>query len=210
MRLGLIETVRVRDGEAPLWGLHLRRLLRSCRELGIPFPGAFDVPSGGRDRVHRLEVSAGGVEVTERAVEAVDSVRLATSEVVHQPYLHKTTDRGQFDRAIRGAHEAGADDALLLAEGGWVAEAGIWSVLWWEGQRLCAPPFSLGILAGVARSRIAELTNIEERRVPRAGLNGHPLLVANAVRGIVEVVSLDGVPALRSDATRALSASFWP
>jgi branched-subunit amino acid aminotransferase/4-amino-4-deoxychorismate lyase len=210
MKLGLIETVRVRHGVAPLWGLHLRRLLRSCRELGVPFPGEFDVPSGGRDWVHRLEVSASGVEVTERAVEAVDSVRLATSSVVHHPYPHKTTDRGQFDRATRTARAAGADDALLLAEGGWVAEAGIWSVFWWDGERLCAPPLSLGLLAGVARSRIAELTEIEERRVPRAGLNGHPLLVANAVRGIVEVVSLDGVATPRSNATGVLSARFWP
>ena len=43
MSVALIETVRVRDAVAPLWGLHLRRLLRSCRELGVPFPGELTV-----------------------------------------------------------------------------------------------------------------------------------------------------------------------
>ena len=37
---GLIETVRIRDGVAPLWYLHLRRLAESCRALGIPLPAS--------------------------------------------------------------------------------------------------------------------------------------------------------------------------
>ena len=210
MTLGLIETVRLRAGVAPLWGLHLRRLLRSCRELGVPFPLELAVPAGGVDRVHRLEVSAEGVQVSERAVGSVEPVRLVTSRVVHQPYPHKTTARGQFEQALSEAGAAGGDDALLLAEGGWVAEAAIWSLFWWDGERLCAPPAALGVLTGVARSRIGELVGIEERRVDRRALNGRPMFVANAVRGIVEVAALDGVPGSHAAATRALQARFWP
>lgn len=209
MSLGLIETVRVRDAVAPLWGLHLRRLLRSCRELGVPFPGEFVVPAGGHDRVHRLEVSRSGVAVTERAVGPAAPIRLATSPATYRPYPHKTTDRTQFDRATETARAAGADDALLLAQGGWVAEAGIWSLFWWEDERLCAPPLALGVLPGVARARIGELIQLEERRVARLALDGRSLLVANAVRGIVQVVSLDGVPTPESAATEALQARFW-
>jgi branched-subunit amino acid aminotransferase/4-amino-4-deoxychorismate lyase len=208
--LALIETVRVRDAVAPLWALHLRRLLRSCRELGVPFPGELTVPQGGRDRVHRLEVSAAGVAVTERRVEPADPVRLVTSERTYRAYPHKTTERGQFDRAAEEAHAAGADDALLLAYGGWVAEAAIWSLFWWEGDRLCAPPLALGVLPGVARTRIGELVELTERRVARTQLEGRPLLLANAVRGIVEVATLDGVPTPTDAATRALQARFWP
>ncbi len=210
MTIALIETVRVRDGVAPLWGLHLRRLLRSCRELGIPFPPEFTVPAAGRDRVHRLEVSASGVAVTEREVGPGDAVRLITSRVPHRPYPHKTTERGQFDRALEEARAGGVDDALLLATGGWVAEPAIWGLFWWDGNRLCAPPLGLGILPGVARARIAELVELEERRVARSELEGRALLVANAVRGIVEVVALDGVPTPSAGATRSLQARFWP
>jgi branched-subunit amino acid aminotransferase/4-amino-4-deoxychorismate lyase len=210
MNIGLIETVRVRDGVAPLWGLHLRRLLRSCRELGVPFPGELTVPAGGHDRVHRLEVSQTGALVTERAVGPVEAAHLVTSRVGYRPYPHKTTDRSQFDRALEEARAEGADDALLLAPGGWVAEAGIWSLFWWEGDRLCAPPLALGVLPGVARSRIGELVELHERRIGRAGLDGRPLLLANAVRGIVEVVALDGVPVPSEAATRELQARFWP
>lgn len=210
MTVGLIETVRVRKGVAPLWGLHLRRLLRSCRELGVPFPLELTVPAGGVDRVHRLEVSAEGVQVSERTLGSTEPVRLVTSHIVHGPYPHKITTRGQFDEAQREAQASGADDALLLADSGWVAEAAIWSVFWWDADRLCAPPLALGVLTGVARSRIAELAPIEERRVDRRALNGRALFVANAVRGIVEVAALDGVPGLHVAATRALQARFWP
>jgi branched-subunit amino acid aminotransferase/4-amino-4-deoxychorismate lyase len=210
MGLGLIETVRVRSGVAPLWGLHLRRLLRSCRELGVPFPLEFTVPAGGADRVQRLEVSAHGVQVSEREVGSVEPVRLITSRVVHEPYPHKTTERAQFDRALADAATAGADDALLLAEGGWVGETAIWGIYWWEGKRLCAPPLGLGILTSVARARIGELVPIEEGRVERRALERRSLFVANAARGIVEVAALDGVPRPGSAATRALQARFWP
>jgi hypothetical protein len=45
---GLIETIRIRNGVAPLWYLHLRRLAVSCKALGIPLPGDLPTPKGGR------------------------------------------------------------------------------------------------------------------------------------------------------------------
>ena len=92
---------------------------------------------------------------------------------VHRPYPHKTTDRGQFAQAMEQARARGADDGLLLADGGWVAEAGIWSLFWWEDGRVAAPPLALGVLPGVARARIEEQTGgIVERRVPVDQLAG--------------------------------------
>ena len=127
----LIETVRIRGGVAPLWYLHLRRLAGSCKALGIPLPGELPTPSGGADRVHRIQVGARGATVSERPVGPADPVRLVTvSGVVHRPYPHKTTDRTQFAHALDQARTRGADDGVLLAEGGWVAEAGIWSLFW--------------------------------------------------------------------------------
>jgi branched-subunit amino acid aminotransferase/4-amino-4-deoxychorismate lyase len=206
----LIETVRVRGGTAPLWRLHLRRLAAACEALGIPAPRDLRAPAGGGDRVHRLAVSASGVVVTERDVGPAGPVHLVTSAVAHRPYPHKTTGRAQFDAALAAARAAGADEALLLTPEGLVAETSIWSVLWWEGDRLSAPPLGLGILPGVARARIGELVEIAERRVPRPGLAGLPLVLANAARGVAEVASLDGVPVPASPATAALRARFWP
>ncbi|MBA3445759.1 MAG: aminotransferase class IV [Gemmatimonadales bacterium] len=207
----LIETIRIRNGEAPLWYLHLRRLASSCKALGIPLPGALEVPGGGSDRVHRLEVGMRGVQVSERLTGPAAPVRMMVSKVAHHSYPYKTTDRAQFDRAFDGARAAGMDDALLLTPGGFVAEAVIWSVLWWEGPQLCGPAFDLGILPGVGRARLTELAGkVEERRSTLKELQGLPLLLVNAVRGVVPVLSLDGLPLPESRETEALAARFWP
>lgn len=207
----LIETIRLRNGAAPLWYLHLRRLVASCKALGIPFPGRLDVPAGGVDRAHRLEVGPGGVEVSERALPSTEPVRLWTSSVVHTPYPHKTTDRDLFHRAFLAARGAGADDALLSTAGGHVAEATMWCLYWWEGDQLCAPARDLGILVGVSRMRIEELVGpVAERRVAAGALRGRSLFLSNALRGVVEVAGLDGVAVPTQALTRALQARFWP
>jgi branched-subunit amino acid aminotransferase/4-amino-4-deoxychorismate lyase len=209
--VALIETIRIRQGQAPLWYLHLRRLAVSCKSLGIPLPGELVVPSGGSDRVYRLEVGMRGVQVSERLPGPATPVKLVTSKVAHHSYPYKTTDRAQFDRALDAARVAGAEDALLLTPGGFVAETAIWSVLWWEDQQLCAPAYDLGILPGVGRARLTELVGlVEERHSAPRDLVGRSIFLVNAVRGVVSVASLDGTPVPPSSRTDALARQFWP
>ena len=207
----LIETMRIRNGEAPLWYLHLRRLAVSCKALGIPLPGELEVPKGGTDRVYRLEVGMRGVQVSERLPGPTTPVKLVVSKVAHHSYPYKTTDRAQFDRALDAARGAGADDALLLTPGGFIAETAIWSVLWWDYDQLCGPAFELGILPGVGRARVTELVGkVEERRSTLKDIEGMPLLLVNAVRGVVPVATLDGVPLPAGRESDALARRFWP
>jgi branched-subunit amino acid aminotransferase/4-amino-4-deoxychorismate lyase len=208
---GLIETMRIRNGEAPLWYLHLRRLAVSCKALGVPLPGELEVPKGGNDRVYRLEVGMRGVQVSERLAGPTTPVKLVVSKVAHHSYPYKTSERAQFDRALDAARAAGADDALLLTPGGFVAETAIWSVLWWEYDQLCGPAADLGILPGVGRARVTELAGkVEERRSNLKDIQGLPVFLVNAVRGVVPVASLDGVAIPSSPQTDALARRFWP
>lgn len=207
----LIETVRVRNGVAPLWYLHLRRLASSCKALGVPLPGELLTPAGGADRIHRLEVGLRGARVSERPVGTTAPVSLILASVPHRPYPHKTTERGQFDRAVEEARGAGADDAILLTAGGYVAECAVWGLFWWEDGRLCAPARELGVLPGVARTRLEEAAGgLVERRVRLAELEGVSLFVANAARGVVPVARLEWRPVPQDPGTERLRATFWP
>jgi branched-subunit amino acid aminotransferase/4-amino-4-deoxychorismate lyase len=207
----LIETIRLRNGEAPLWYLHLRRLAVSCKALGVPLPGVLEVPQGGNDRVYRLEVGMRGMQVSERLAGPSTPVKLVASKVAHHSYPYKTTDRAQFDRALDAARAVGADDALLLTPGGFVAETAIWSVLWWDYGQLCGPAFELGILPGVGRARVTELAGkVEEQRATLKDLADKPLILVNAVRGVVPVATLDGVPVPSARETEELARRFWP
>jgi branched-subunit amino acid aminotransferase/4-amino-4-deoxychorismate lyase len=207
----LIETVRVRGGSAPLWYLHLRRLAGSCRALGIPLPGELLTPEGGPDRVHRLEVSRRGLEVSQRPVpEDVGGVSLVIARERHRPYPHKTTDRRQFDRALDEAGARGADDALLLTAGGDAAECAIWAVFWWEDGRVCGPPLELGVLPSVARARVDELTGgIQERRAGPERIRDGGMFLGNAVRGLVPVRRLEGDAVVAHPSFPGLADRFW-
>jgi 4-amino-4-deoxychorismate lyase len=207
----LIETVRMRNGAAPLWYLHVRRLVTSCRALGVPIPAELITPEGGADRVHRLLVSRRGLVAGERPVGSTAPVRLITSKVVHRPYPHKLVERERFDRALADAKAVGADDGLLLTVGGQVAETAIWGIFWWEDGRVAGPALEIGILPGVGRARIAEIEGeIQERKVTLEEIRGKSLFVANSVRGVVPVATLDGVEVPRAEETVALAERFWP
>ena len=90
-----------------------------------------------------------------------------------------------------------------------VAECAIWTIFWWDGATLVAPSLRLGILPSVSRARIAEIGPVTERSVSREALNGVPIILANAARGIVPVARLDGKPVPAHPGTTLLQRRFW-
>lgn len=214
--LGLIETMRVREGRIPFLARHLERLERSLRELGLPLP-ARDVAtlatpfSGTGNAVIRIEVCDGRTSVTVRDVPTLAPPRVITATAPHQPYPYKTTERDCFVKAGEQAERARADDALLLTPEGLVAEGTVWSVFWWDGARLRTPALDVGILPGIGRARILELVpRVEEGRYQRAMLEGKSLFLTNAVRGVVPIGLLDGRAVPPDPRIADLTQRFWP
>jgi para-aminobenzoate synthetase/4-amino-4-deoxychorismate lyase len=199
----LIETVRVKGGKVPLWPYHLVRLARSAKALGLPIP-TLVAPAGGPDRVLRYGIRAEGFSLVERGVGATTPVKLGVSPGEYVPYPHKTDAREQFDRALEEGVREGVEDMLLLSEGA-VAECAMWSCFWWEGTKLAAPPLRSGILPGVARAKLNELSGgIVEERVTPEEFRSKGGFLANAARG---VVGIEGVP--EAPGTVFLRTRFW-
>lgn len=213
--LGVLETMRVRDGRIPFRERHLARLTRSLEMLRLPPPEqdvrALVQPFAETgDVVLRLEVRDGRATVTVREAQRLAAPAVITASERHVPYPHKTTERDCFEEAEGEAAVAGADEALLLTADGWVAEGTTWNVFWWEGNRLRTPALDLGILPGIGRARVLELAPAEEGRFPLDALAGRSVFLTNAVRGVVPLGSLDGQAALVDARTAALSRAFWP
>ena len=213
---GLIETMRARGGRLPFLERHLGRLQRSLAALGLGAPGG-DLAAlaraavGEGDGVVRIEVRDGRAAVTTGPVPSVDPPSVIIAAVPHAPYPHKTTARDRFEEAHAEAQRAGADDALLVTASGHVAEGTVWSLFWWDGDRLCTPAADLGVLPGVGRARVMELIEVTEVvegvEVVEAGRS---LFLVNAVRGIVPLASLEGRAVPADARTTELSRRFWP
>jgi branched-subunit amino acid aminotransferase/4-amino-4-deoxychorismate lyase len=214
---GLIETMRARDGRIPLLEAHLARLQASLAALGLPAPAA-DLRALARaaaatgNRVVRLEVRDGRPSVTTHDVPSGTPPAVIVAVEPHASYVHKTTDRAVFDRALAEARRAGADDALLVTRAGYVAEGTTWTLFWWEGagDRLCTPSLDLGILPGVGRARVMQLARVEEVQVRVAELAALSYFLVNAVRGIVPISAFRGREVSLHARTAELSQRFWP
>ncbi|MEP6591881.1 MAG: aminotransferase class IV [Gemmatimonadota bacterium] len=210
MNVALIETVRLLDGVAPLWPLHLARLEASALALGLTLPPV-DEPEGGGDRVVRVEVSESRILLGDREVGTTAPIALYTSPGNHRGYPHKTNERAWLEAARVSAGRFQADDALFLDDRGRMIEGSIWAVGWWAGESLYFPPLALGGLPSVARARLAETVRggIHEAAVTRAELRGVALLACNAARGVVSVAALDDDAVPANHRTLALSRRFW-
>jgi branched-subunit amino acid aminotransferase/4-amino-4-deoxychorismate lyase len=211
----LIETMRARDGRLPWLARHVARLRASLAALGAPeLPDALAdlvrFAAGPGDRVVRLQVTDGHAEISTREVNAEQGISVMVAHEVHRPYPHKTTRREQFVSALANARRAGANDAVLVTADGFVAEGTAWNLFWWENGDLCTPAAELGILPGLGRKRIMELTAVKEERVPVAALAGRSLFIVNAVRGIVEIAAFGDARVPRDFRTAELASSFWP
>lgn len=215
--LGLIETMRARGGRLPWLSRHLARLKASIAALEVRAPTddfvdlvRFAVGPGERgDRVVRVQLTDGQVEIATREVNTERDVAIVVSREVHAPYPHKTTRRDQFGRAFASARRVGADDAVLLTPEGYVAEGTAWNLFWWNKDDLCTPAGDLGILCGIGRQRVMELTPVQEVRAPVTGLAGRSLFLVNAVRGVVDIAAFEGRPVSRDPRTAELAAAFW-
>jgi len=144
----------------------------------------------------------------------VAPMRIVFSGTRHEPYPHKTTDRGVFDRARSRVVPFRADEALLFAQGGVLAEGCVTSVFFWLGEVLCTPALDVGILPGIGRARVIELARgrkieVREGHFTRPEIEGLPVFLANAVRGVMETAVHGDWRSTPDDRTRTLAAGFW-
>jgi branched-subunit amino acid aminotransferase/4-amino-4-deoxychorismate lyase len=106
----------------------------------------------------------------------------------------KVTGHLAFDLARDAARSVGADDALLFDTGGRLVEGARTNafVVLHDGTA-ATPPLSRGAVAGIAREILCErMPELVERDVSLGDLaRARELVLTNAVRGAVSIVSLD-------------------
>jgi 4-amino-4-deoxychorismate lyase len=115
--------------------------------------------------------------------------------------------------ARRWAARQGADDLLWLTTEGYALEAPTASLVWLDGDTLCTvPPGRADILPGTTAAHLLSIAPSlglrgEERMVTIAELAGaHAIWLASALRGLAEVMALDGTARPRSPWTPKLLA----
>ena len=112
--------------------------------------------------------------------------------------------------AVREAVRRGADDALWIARDGTVLEAPTATVVWTRDRRLSTTPVGgTGILAGTTMAALFDGARVDgfDVRIEPASLAelvaADGIWLVSAVRGVAEVIELDGVARARRTALTA-------
>ena len=98
--------------------------------------------------------------------------------------------------ALREAHAAGADDALMLDIEGQVTEASTSNVFCVKGDTVVTPPLSLGMLEGVTRALLIDVARAEGvnlREEPHgidAFVTADEVFVTSTIREVMAITSL--------------------
>jgi len=183
---GLFETVLWEGGTPDAFEAHAARLIAGCAVLGLPAPGigaleeaavaavedarvtdvraavrlTWTAGSGGRglDRPDTpapllIAAAAASAKPTTPARLIIGTVRRnegsPASRLKTLAYLDNVLAR-------REARAAGADEAIMLNNKGEIAGAAAANLFWIDGETLCTPALTCGVLAGIVRAAVLE------------------------------------------------------
>jgi len=192
------------DGRVRAVERHWARFAATCREHGVG-PEALaalrarverEVPSEGR-WFPRVELRADReLAVQVRPAPPREPTVVAWIADVPDPRRAPRRKGPDLERlaALRDrAAEHGAGEALLSDADGRLVEGAFTSLLWWEGETLCAVPDDAPILPGVTRALLIELarergTPVAQRRPVPRDLAGRETWLVSALHGIRAVI----------------------
>ncbi|MDZ4311186.1 MAG: aminotransferase class IV family protein [Cypionkella sp.] len=203
--LKLIETLAWDGAALVRLPLHLARLRRSAQALGwgcdlsaVEAALMAAVPVGAARMRLTLE-SEGRFEVQAAALPAGKPewrVGLATTRLTSDdPWLTvKSTNRAAYD-AARANLPDGLDEVIFRNERGEVCDASITTVFFDQGDGLCTPPLSCGLLPGVLRAEMLAAGAVREAVLRADDLENVRLWLGNSLRGLIPALFVQKIGA---------------
>ncbi|GAA4048668.1 aminodeoxychorismate synthase component I [Parerythrobacter jejuensis] len=194
----LIETMRFDPEQGmPLLEAHLERIKASAATLGFAFDRhaarnqiqalCFDLEHPAKLRLTCNRAGATTLEASPLEEASDDPVACAILPLPVDSgdwrLRHKTSDRGFYEAALSVAREAGAAEALLRRDDGFLTEGCISNLFVERDGVLVTPPLALGLLPGVLRAQLLADGKAEEGTITVEDLE-HGFFVGNAVRGL--------------------------
>lgn len=217
---GIFETVKAERGETFALTLHLERLTRSARGLGLPDPDLDEVRRACAAVLESNPMELGRLRITytgglsplgsERG-DAGTSLVVALGEtsrrpdstaVITVPWTRnergaltglKTTSYAENVVALARARERGASEALFANTVGQLCEGTGSNVFVVVDGRILTPPVSSGCLAGITRALAVEWTGAEEADLPMDVLeSAEEIFLTSTLRDVQAVHRVDG------------------
>lgn len=213
---GVFTTLRVLNGRFLNWNLHLQRLKVNCHSLSIPykeinkesviaFLDAHQALTGSWKLKIILTASSNVIFLLQEYVEEPHPMwKLKSYAVGRHPVLSKCKSLAYLENVwfLGEAKRNQVDNLLLTDEKGIVLETATSCVFWVVGNTLYTPDFDLPLLPSTALEGLLERIKGYKVVFTRSKLDeiadDAVWFAANALRGVVPVLEIDG-RSLRQD-----------
>lgn len=211
-QLTVADSFLVENGSARAIERHFQRFETSIAKPRIIDFSAFQrevialIPRSGAwfPRLEYREFQPAGEQFFLRlreAPERTETVTLWTCEETDPRVspLVKGPDLSVCQKLRRKANLHGADEAVLLSESGHIADGALSSIMWWEGDTLCAPDESTQWLPSITRELVLELAaqagfDVKLQSARPEDLAGCEVWSLSALQGIRAATSWEGIP----------------
>ncbi|MEU5157999.1 aminodeoxychorismate lyase [Streptomyces sp. NPDC020875] len=217
---GVFETAKAEHGRAFALTLHLERLTRSARGLGLPDPDHDEIRHACAAVLDANPVDLGRLRITytggisplgsDRGTAGPTLVvalgpaarRPDTTAAITVPWVRnergaltglKTTSYAENVVALARAAEHGASEALFANTVGQLCEGTGSNIFVVVGGELLTPPVSSGALAGITRALTVEWTGATETDLPFDVLaRADEIFLTSSLRDVQAVHRIDG------------------
>jgi len=172
---GIFETIKTIDGAPIALGRHMRRALKSSRELGITLPD---------EEFMRTEIS----RTIQESPHPIGRLRICFGRelfsISHDPYtelseparlnfysqtvigdIHKMFPYDSRFAIIEAANNEGFHDSILFNLQNEITETAVANLVLLVGGEWCTPPITAGILPGVMRAIAIEECGVKVRTI---------------------------------------------
>ncbi len=238
---GLFETMRAYGGRVFRLPQHLARLAAAAQELSLPVPAEEQLTAAVQEALAasqlpdasvRLTLTPGPAGASEptmvvlvrplalppqaRYTQGCDALTVPAA-LARDSRLRRVKSLNYLDKLLaqRQAEAAGAHEAILVDPDGCVVEGARRNVFAVMSGALVTPPLSRGLLPGLTRAVVLELTSplglrSEERDLTVAELlKADECFLTSSLAEILPVASLDGTPfPAPGPVTLALTAAY--
>ncbi|MGJ8652249.1 MAG: aminotransferase class IV [Opitutaceae bacterium] len=210
---GLFETIQFAGKRLAFWDAHWQRLDASAQTLGLNFEYHASEVLAAIKELLRLEaiettmvklslVGAGAstkLYIYLRPIATTpESVRLKlnTECPIYASSLlsgHKTHNYMENMLLLERAKAEGFYDCLRVDDGGYLAETTIGNLFFVTNGKLCTPSLKHGILPGVIRGELLQLTEVEEGSyTPEDLQSAEAIFMTNSGCGILPIAGITG------------------
>ena len=193
LNFNLIETILIKNNQPQLYFEHLKRLKKSCKELGFKFNNNLLNQKFENNKIARIVLNKNGeYEIQYREIDEIKTRKIIISDekiYSQNSFLYFKTDfKPWYQKSYDLIRKKEIFDTIYFNEKEELTEGSRSNILILKNNELLTPKLSSGLLNGIMRQKMLEENKIKEKILHYEDLiTSDKIFLINSIKGLVEV-----------------------